>query len=109
MQVTVLVIDNEPPILRALARALSDAQGWSVVTTDNPATASSLYPHIDVVITDWCLPFGGGERVVCESPKPVIVYSSYEPIPHPYCVRKPAPIAELIAAVKSVLALARVP
>jgi len=79
--VTVLVVDDEPPIRRLLRTSLS-AQGYRIVEADNAATAlAEIRNHEpDVVILDLGLPDGDGlsviEMVRRNSAVPIIVLSS---------------------------------
>lgn len=86
----VLIIDDDDMLRNALQSALACSCGWHVLTARDPSQAAAFYQQVDVVLSDWAMPFGGGERVLAESPKPVLVYSSEAAITHPYRIRKPA-------------------
>jgi two-component system KDP operon response regulator KdpE len=79
--VTVLVVDDEPPIRRLLRTSLA-AQGYRIVEADNAAAALlEIRNHEpDVVILDLGLPDGDGltviETVRRNSAVPIIVLSS---------------------------------
>jgi two-component system KDP operon response regulator KdpE len=79
--VTVLVVDDEPPIRRLLRTSLS-AQGYRIVEADNGAAAlHEIRNHEpDIVILDLGLPDGDGlsiiETVRQSSAVPIIVLSS---------------------------------
>ncbi|HEX3500350.1 MAG TPA: response regulator [Stellaceae bacterium] len=79
--VTVLVVDDEPPIRRLLRTSLS-AQGYRIVEADNAAAAlAEIRNHEpDVVILDLGLPDADGlsviETVRRSSAVPIIVLSS---------------------------------
>jgi CheY-like chemotaxis protein len=85
----VLIVDDEPGIRRAFSRCLR-ALGWTVTEAEDPDAAASLYGGVDVVLTDWDMPAGGGERVLREAGRPCVVQSGGEPpVPH---LTKPAPV-----------------
>jgi two-component system, OmpR family, KDP operon response regulator KdpE len=79
--VTVLVVDDEPPIRRLLRTSLT-AQGYRIVEADNAAAAlAEIRNHEpDIVILDLGLPDGDGltviETVRQSSAVPIIVLSS---------------------------------
>jgi two-component system KDP operon response regulator KdpE len=79
--ITVLVVDDEPPIRRLLRTSLT-AQGYHIVEADNAAAAlAEIRNHEpDVVILDLGLPDGDGltviETVRRNSAVPIIVLSS---------------------------------
>jgi two-component system, OmpR family, KDP operon response regulator KdpE len=78
---TVLVIDDEPPILRFLRTSLS-AAGYRVVTADDAKEALTALAaeKPDIVILDLGLPDRSGFEVIAEirkqSPVPIIVLSA---------------------------------
>ena len=78
---TVLVIDDEPPILRFLRTSLT-AVGYRVVTAENAANALAALAteKPDVVILDLGLPDRSGVELITEirrkSPVPIIVLSA---------------------------------
>jgi len=78
---TVLVIDDEPPILRFLRTSLT-AVGYRVVTAENAVDALAMRgaEKPDVVILDLGLPDRSGFDVITEirrqSPVPIIVLSA---------------------------------
>ncbi len=78
-----------------LQSALADTYGWNVIAAADPSVAGPLYAIVDVVLTDWAMPNGGGARVLAECTRPVVVHSSQADIPHPYALRKPASLPRI--------------
>src|SRR4051812_34278074 len=78
---TVLVVDDEPPILRFLRTSLG-AVGYRVITAENAAGALAMIAteKPDVVVLDLGLPDRSGFDVITEtrkqSPVPIIVLSA---------------------------------
>lgn len=72
---TILIVDDQPMVLRAISRALR-SHGFDVLTALDPVEAAKLYDLVDVVLSDWHMPNGGGQRVLDESPKPVVIHSA---------------------------------
>ena len=102
-RLTVLVVDDEPLLLAALARQLHRQLGWRVLTAANPGTAQVLYPDADIVLTDWDMPNGGGARVMAECGKPVVIHSADPPLGCPNRVHKPATFEEIVRALLGAL------
>jgi len=108
---TVLVVDDEAPIRRSLARLLRGS-GWRVVTADGPVAAGELLCPVsgvmpDVVLSDWDMPDGGGELVALHASGLPVVFHTGRPEAPPAGTRvlcKPASVedidAALVAAVK---------
>src|SRR3954470_618189 len=75
---TVLVVDDEPPILRFLRTSLS-AVGYRVITAEDAAAALAIVKaeKPDVVVLDLGLPDRSGFEVIADirkhSPVPIIV------------------------------------
>ena len=103
---TVLVVDDDALICRAYERLLR-ARGWRVLTAAGPREALAHYAAADVVLSDWCMPSGGGERVLRESPVPVVIHSASYVGSHPWTVAKPSPIDRVVAELVRALAAAR--
>jgi two-component system KDP operon response regulator KdpE len=78
---TVLVVDDEPPILRFLRTSLG-AVGYRVVTAEDAAEALAIFKaeKPDVVVLDLGLPDRSGFEIIAEirqhSPVPIIVLSA---------------------------------
>jgi CheY-like chemotaxis protein len=94
----VLLVDDNPLILRANARALRD-RGWAVFTTEDPPVAPEAYSAVDVVLTDWhCGRDGhGGEQVARDcliAGVPCVVYTGAD-LEGPHVVRKPARLDDI--------------
>lgn len=102
-----LIIDDDAMLRSALQNAFVDCCGWVVVTASDPDEAQQHYAGVDIVMSDWSMPCGGGARVLAESPKPVLVYSSESSIGHPHRLRKPASLPALQHAVLHTLSVAR--
>jgi two-component system, OmpR family, KDP operon response regulator KdpE len=114
---TVLVVDDEPPILRFLRTSLG-AAGYRVVTGENAAGAIAMVAaeKPDVVILDLGLPDKSGLEVITEirqrSPVPIIVLSARDDerskvealdLGADDYVSKPFGMAELIARLRAAL------
>jgi DNA-binding NtrC family response regulator len=78
-----------------LQSALAETYGWNVAAAADPELAAPLYATVDVVLSDWAMPKGGGARVLAECPRPVVVYSSQADIPHAFALRKPASLQRI--------------
>lgn len=72
---TILIVDDEPMVIRAVARVLR-SRGFEVLSAADPIEARAHYAAADVVLSDWNMPNGGGQRVLDESPKPVVIHSA---------------------------------
>ena len=106
---TILVVDDDPMIVRALVRYLR-GYGYNVVSAPDPNNAIKYYKEIDAAISDWQMPYGGGLRVLQECPAPVIIHSGIaERLPKDLIKKaavvlaKPATPEELNAALQTVL------
>jgi two-component system, OmpR family, KDP operon response regulator KdpE len=114
---TVLVVDDEPPILRFLRTSLG-AAGYRVVTAENATVAIAMVAaeKPDVVILDLGLPDKSGLEVIAEirqrSPVPIIVLSARDDerskvealdLGADDYVSKPFGMAELIARLRAAL------
>ena len=114
---TVLVVDDEPPILRFLRTSLA-AVGHRVVTAENAADALALLvaEKPDVVILDLGLPDRSGFDVIAETRKqssvPIIVLSARSDerskvqaldLGADDYIGKPFGIAELMARIRAAL------
>lgn len=63
----VLVVDDEPAILETLARAFGKIDAEVLTAPDTDGALSILgREKVDVVVTDWLMPGGGGERLIEE-------------------------------------------
>jgi two-component system cell cycle sensor histidine kinase/response regulator CckA len=114
----VLVVDDEPMILRAIAVALTRA-GFRVIVAENGAAGLETFlvepDLIDVVLTDMVMPLMDGHAMVQEIRKvrptiPVLFMSAYpqkvmNAIHGPMfpLIRKPFPMADLIRAMTEIL------
>lgn len=98
---TVLVIDDDERIRRALVRGLRP-YGWNVIQADSPHTAvPAMYGAADVVLSDWEMPHGGGARVLREAGRPVVIYTGELNVPPPCTVLgKPTPMHEIDKALR---------
>ena len=114
---TVLVVDDEPPILRFLRTSLG-AAGYRIVTAENATVAIAMVAaeKPDVVILDLGLPDKSGLEVIAEirqrSPVPIIVLSARDDerskvealdLGADDYVSKPFGMAELIARLRAAL------
>lgn len=101
----VLIIEDDPMLRDGLQRALSEICGHDVHAVADPAEARTLYVHVDVVLSDWTMPNGGGERVIAESPVPVLVYSSdASALAYPHRIQKPAALSAIAYALQQIVA-----
>lgn len=75
---TVLVVDDDPFVRRAVGRLLR-AYKWDVVEACNGDEAEYILENaaerIDVVLTDWDMPLSGGAKVIRAATVPVVVMS----------------------------------
>jgi two-component system, OmpR family, KDP operon response regulator KdpE len=114
---TVLVVDDEPPIIRFLRTSLT-AAGYRSVVADNAAAglAAVRSEKPDVVVLDLGLPDRSGLEVIAEirktSPVPIIVLSARDDerskvealdLGADDYVAKPFGMAELIARIRAAL------
>jgi DNA-binding NtrC family response regulator len=79
-----LVVDDEPNMLRLLKTILMDKTGYEVTTTNNPLEVSKLLQeaHYDVVITDLKMPLVDGIDLIgivknIDANIPIIVITAY--------------------------------
>jgi two-component system, OmpR family, KDP operon response regulator KdpE len=115
--VTVLVVDDEPPILRFLRTSLA-AAGYRVVTAEDAAGALAAFTgeKPDLIILDLGLPDRSGIDVIAAlrelSPVPIIVLSACDDerakvealdLGADDYISKPFGMAELIARVRAAL------
>lgn len=106
---TVLIIDDEPAILRTLERLFTKA-GWTVRTSPAPLAHADGYDHVDVVLSDLNTPDGGGWRVKEESSAPVVIYSATaHEDDHQFLVHKPAPFEVIVAELERAMAERQAP
>ena len=80
----ILVVDDEPNMLRLLKTILMDKTGYEVTTTNNPLEVSKLLQegHYDLVVTDLKMPLVDGIDLIgivknIESAMPIIVITAY--------------------------------
>ncbi len=80
----ILVVDDEPNMLRLLKTILMDKTGYEVTTTNNPLEVSKLLQddHYDLVITDLKMPLVDGIDLIgiikkIEVAMPIIVITAY--------------------------------
>ena len=80
----ILVVDDEPNMLRLLKTILMDKTGYEVTTTNNPLEVSKLLQegHHDLVITDLKMPLVDGIDLIgivknIEAAMPIIVITAY--------------------------------
>ncbi len=111
---TVLVVDDEPEILRLLSAAL--ARDYSVVTAESGFEALALYSsyhaQIDAIVTDITMPGMSGVELIARveefrgGPVPVVFMTGYSETPvEPYhaVLAKPFPPALLKAELARLL------
>lgn len=104
----ILIIDDNEPVIRGLGRVLR-AAGYETLTANSPELPDGVYARCDLVVTDWDMPDGGGERVLRESTKPVIVRSgNFEVVDAlrkagRVALDKTGPMAELLAEIAKML------
>lgn len=107
----VLIVDDDAPTRRALARLLR-GEGWLADTAADPDEAINyLCERVIagdgplVVLSDWDMPNGGGARVLAESPVPVVIYTGNPDAP-PAGTRvltKPAELNVINAALRAAI------
>ncbi|MBM4294164.1 MAG: response regulator [Deltaproteobacteria bacterium] len=80
----ILVVDDEPNMLRLLKTILSDQTGYDVVTTNNPLEVSKLLQEdrFDLVISDLKMPLVDGIDLIGIIKKidpgiPIIIITAY--------------------------------
>jgi DNA-binding NtrC family response regulator len=80
----ILVVDDEPNMLRLLKTIIMDKTGYEVTTTNNPLEVSKLLQedHYDLVITDLKMPLVDGIDLIeiikkIEATLPIIVITAY--------------------------------
>ena len=80
----ILVVDDEPNMLRLLKTILMDKTGYEVTTTNNPLEVSKLLQedHYDLVITDLKMPLVDGIDLIgivkgIDATMPIIVITAY--------------------------------
>lgn len=80
----ILVVDDEPDILRLLKDILMDKTGYKVVTTNNPLEVKSLLQEeqYDLVVTDLKMPLVDGIDLIdiikkVDAQLPVIIITAY--------------------------------
>lgn len=74
-----LIVDDNEILARTTARMLR-AWGWETVEAHDPVAAAAHYAKVDLVVTDWEMPEGGGERVLAECGKPVFVMTANDDV-----------------------------
>lgn len=101
MSLRVLIIDDDRLIRRANVRVPRD-RGWLTIEAIHPGEAEAVYDLCDVVLSDLDMPEGGGERVLRESPIPVVLCSASDRAPelHRFVLAKPASADEIDAMLK---------
>ena len=104
--VRLLIVDDDEVLRHALARAITGLGGWTVCSAADPVEARAYYASVDVVLSDWNMPHGGGARVIQESPCPVLVYSA-ERVEHTYRLRKPSALQVICEALLHTMKSAR--
>ncbi|MDO9530676.1 MAG: response regulator [Deltaproteobacteria bacterium] len=80
----ILVVDDEPNMLRLLKTILMDKTGYEVTTTNNPLEVSKLLQdsHYDLVVTDLKMPLVDGIDLIgivknIDVTMPIIVITAY--------------------------------
>jgi DNA-binding NtrC family response regulator len=80
----ILVVDDEPNMLRLLKTILMDKTGYEVITTNNPLEVSKLLQegHYDLVVTDLKMPLVDGIDLIgivknIDATMPIIVITAY--------------------------------
>ncbi|MDP1761568.1 MAG: response regulator [Deltaproteobacteria bacterium] len=80
----ILVVDDEPNMLRLLKTILMDKTGYEVTTTNNPLEVSKLLQesHYDLVVTDLKMPLVDGIDLIgivknIDAAIPIIVITAY--------------------------------
>jgi DNA-binding NtrC family response regulator len=80
----ILVVDDEPNMLRLLKTILMDKTGYEVTTTNNPLEVNKMLQedHFDLVITDLKMPLVDGIDLIgivrtFDATMPIIVITAY--------------------------------
>jgi DNA-binding NtrC family response regulator len=80
----ILVVDDEPNMLRLLKTILMDKTGYEVTTTNNPLEVSKLLQegHYDLLVTDLKMPLVDGIDLIgivknIDAVMPIIVITAY--------------------------------
>ena len=80
----ILVVDDEPNMLRLLKTILMDKTGYEVTTTNNPLEVSKLLQesHYDLVVTDLKMPLVDGIDLIgivknIDATMPIILITAY--------------------------------
>jgi DNA-binding NtrC family response regulator len=80
----ILVVDDEPNMLRLLKTILMDKTGYEVTTTNNPLEVSKLLQegHYDLLVTDLKMPLVDGIDLIgivknIDAAMPIIVITAY--------------------------------
>jgi DNA-binding NtrC family response regulator len=80
----ILVVDDEPNMLRLLKTILMDKTGYEVTTTNNPLEVSKLLQedHYDLLVTDLKMPLVDGIDLIgivknIDATIPIIVITAY--------------------------------
>jgi DNA-binding NtrC family response regulator len=80
----ILVVDDEPNMLRLLKTILMDKTGYEVTTTNNPLEVSKMLQedHYDLVITDLKMPLVDGIDLIgivkgIDATLPIIMITAY--------------------------------
>ena len=80
----ILVVDDEPDMLRLLKTILMDKTGYEVTTTNNPLEVSKLLQdsQFDLVVTDLKMPLVDGIDLIgivkhIDTAMPIIVITAY--------------------------------
>ena len=80
----ILVVDDEPNMLRLLRTILMDKTGYEVTTTNNPLEVSKLLQEqpFDVVVTDLKMPLVDGMDLIdiikkIDAGLPIIIITAY--------------------------------
>jgi DNA-binding NtrC family response regulator len=81
----ILVVDDEPNMLRLLKTILMDKTGYEVTTTNNPLEVSKLLQesHYDLVVTDLKMPLVDGIDLIgivknIDATMPIIVITAIQ-------------------------------
>ena len=84
MSERILVVDDEPNMLRLLKTILMDKTGYEVTTTNNPLEVSKMLQeaHYDLVITDLKMPLVDGIDLIdiirgIDTAMPIIMITAY--------------------------------
>ena len=80
----IMVVDDEPNMIRLLKTILMDKTGYEVTTTNNPLEVSKLLQesHYDLVVTDLKMPLVDGIDLIgivknIDATMPIIVITAY--------------------------------